>query len=230
MYSKGPKCLVYKKKKFLDNVLLNCKSLAKASIELKTFDMHSLWALWDTFMKCLMWLAYPWRTCKAEHEINQGEDEGIKRALLWFEWNFRERIAVLYRCIRINSCLRGLIQSLVLAFILPALAWARVEQHLLELQHSRSDPVVCLELKLILQILQNGPHRVLLLVHPQVLAQQGRKWDWFLQTWQLDGRSGIEYWCALFEPEPIILCNFDASLIVAINWGCFQLQVTKIFR
>jgi hypothetical protein len=54
----------------------------------------------------------------------------------------------LFRGIWISSCLRGFIQSLMLASSLHALAWPWVEQNLLDLQHSRCDRIVCLELNL----------------------------------------------------------------------------------
>ena len=53
---------------------------------------------------------------------------------MWFEWDLGEWKIVLYRGIWINSCLRGLIQGLVIALSLHALASVRVEPHLLGLQ------------------------------------------------------------------------------------------------
>jgi hypothetical protein len=84
----------------------------------------------------VLWLWCPnfeWRLPR-EHERN------YRRATLAF---FVE--SVLYRGIWIRSFLGGLIHSLVLVLMLRALAWARVERYLLDIQHSRSDGLACLE-------------------------------------------------------------------------------------
>jgi len=57
------------------------------------------------------------------------------------------------------------------ALCLHALAWAQVQQYLLDLEYSRSDRFVSLELELILKVLQTSLHKVLESLHQHALVK-----------------------------------------------------------
>ena len=126
--------------------------------------------------------------------------------------------------------LRGLIHSLVLVFSLHALAWARVEQHLLDLQHSRSDRSCVLNKDWFCKFCELDFIKCFgQYISKHYLSRAVNKLDFSRLdslTWEVVSNIGML--CSSLNH--IILCNFDASLIILINWSCFQSLVTKIFK
>ena len=74
---------------------------------------------------------------------------------------------------------------------------------LLDHQHSRSDRVVSRINIHIANFAHLNPPNALITAWARLASVQlGTKWARLIQTWQLDGGSGTEFWCLWFEGEP----------------------------